>query len=70
MAELLTENELRRQAVRALHERLGPVEALRFLALISREAFDYQKWRSEYFARYDMGHLLDEARKDEASHGS
>jgi hypothetical protein len=43
MAELLTENELRRQAVRALHERLGPVEALRFLALISREAFDYQK---------------------------
>ena len=70
MAELLTENELRRQAVRALHERLGPVEALRFLALISREAFDYQKWRSEYFARYDMDHLLDEAQKEEASHDS
>ena len=70
MAELLTENELRRQAVRALHERLGPVEALRFLALISREAFDYQEWRSEYFARYDVDHLLDEARKDEAPHGS
>ena len=70
MAELLTENELRRQAVRALHERLGPVEALRFLALISREAFDYQKWRSEYFARYDMEHLLDEAQKEEASHDS
>ena len=70
MADLLTENELRQQAVRALHERLGPVEALRFLALISREAFDYQKWRSEYFARYDMDHLLDEAQKEEASHDS
>jgi hypothetical protein len=65
---VLTEDELRRQAVRALHERLGPVEALRFLALISREAFDYQKWRSEYFARYDMDHLLDEARKEKTPH--
>ena len=70
MAELLTENELRRQAVRALHERLGPVEALRFLALVSREVFDYQKWRSEYFARYDVDHLLHEARTEEASHES
>ncbi len=70
MAELLTENELRRQAVRALHDRLGPVEALRFLALVSREAFDYHKWRSGYFARYDMDRLLDEARKEEASHDS
>jgi hypothetical protein len=42
MAELLTENELRRRAIRALHDRLGSVEALRFLALISREPFDYQ----------------------------
>ena len=67
---MLSRDELRRQAVRALHERLGPVEALRFLALVSREAFDYQKWRSEYFARYDMDRLLDEARKEEASHDS
>ena len=50
MAKLLTEQELRQQAVRALEERLGPVEALRFLALVSREPFDYQEWRSRYFA--------------------
>jgi hypothetical protein len=36
MAEKLTEEELRQQAVRALTDRLGPVEALRFLALVSR----------------------------------
>ncbi len=70
MAELLTENELRQRAVRALHERLGPVEALRFLAQVSREAFDYHKWRSEYFARYDMDRLLDEGRREDASHDS
>ena len=67
---MLTEDELRRKAVGVLHERLGPVEALRFLALISREAFDYQKWRSEYFARYDLDRLLDEAREEGGSHDS
>ena len=63
MAKQLTEQELRRQAVQALSERLGPVEALRFLALISREPFDYQEWRREYFSQYDVDQLLDEVRK-------
>jgi hypothetical protein len=45
----LTEKELRQQAARALTESLGPVEALRFLALISREPFDYQQWRGNIF---------------------
>jgi hypothetical protein len=49
MARQLTEQELRRQAVQALSDRLGPVDALRFLALISREPFNYQEWRQEYF---------------------
>ena len=63
MAKQLTEQELRRQAVQALSDRLGPVEALRFLALISREPFDYQEWRREYFSQYDVDQLLDEVRK-------
>lgn len=62
MAKQLTEEELRQQAVRALTEKLGPVDALRFLALISREPFDYQQWRKEYFSRYDMDQLLKEVR--------
>jgi hypothetical protein len=49
MAKQLTEQELRQQAVRALSDSLGPVDALRFLALVSREPFDYQQWRKEYF---------------------
>jgi len=49
VAKQLTERELRQQAVRALTDSLGPVEALRFLALVSREPFDYQEWRGEYF---------------------
>jgi hypothetical protein len=38
------------------------VDALRFLALVSREPFDYQKWRREYFSRYSVDELLEEVR--------
>ena len=70
MAKQLTEKELRQQAVRALTDSLGPVEALRFLALVSREPFDYQEWRREYFSQYNVDELLTEVRKHHASKGS
>ena len=49
--------------MRALTDSLEPVEALRFLALLSREPFDYQERRREYFSKYDMDQLLNELRK-------
>jgi hypothetical protein len=58
MAKQLTERELRELAVRALSDSLGPVNALRFLALVSREPFDYQAWRREFFSRYNVDELL------------
>jgi hypothetical protein len=71
MAKQLTEQELRQQAVRALTESLGPVEALRFLGLVSREPFDYQEWRREFFSRYDdLDELLQEVRKHNSSKNS
>jgi hypothetical protein len=66
MAKQLTEQEYRREAVQALSDRLGPVDALRFLALISREPFNYQEWRREYFSQYNVDELLDEVRKHHA----
>jgi hypothetical protein len=65
MAKQLTEQELRQQAVRALRDRLGPVDALRFLASVSREPFDYQEWWKEYFSHYGVDNLLEEARKQQ-----
>ena len=62
MAKQLTEQELRQQAVQALSDSLGPVDALRFLALVSREPFDYQQWRKEYFSHYSVEELLAEVR--------
>ena len=62
MAKQLTEEELRQLAVEALSDRLGPVDALRFLALMSREPFDYQQWRKQYFSHYNVDELLEEVR--------
>lgn len=70
MAKQLTEQELRRQAAQALSDSLGPVDALRFLALISREPFDYQEWRREYFSRYGVDDLLEEVRKHHSGKNS
>jgi hypothetical protein len=70
MAKQLTEQELRQQAVRALTDSLGPVEALRFLALVSREPFDYQEWRRQYFSQYDVDELLTEVRDHHANKAS
>ena len=70
MAKQLTEQELRRQAVQALSDSLGPVDALRFLALISREPFDYQEWRREYFSRYGVDDLLEEVQKHHSGKNS
>jgi len=62
MAEPLTDDTLREQGVEALEDRLGPVQALRFLALLSREPFDYQRWRGESFQGLSLAEILAQAR--------
>ncbi len=63
MTEFMTEQELRERAIRALEEHLGPVEALRFLGLVSREPFDYQEWRKRYFADSTVEELFQNIRE-------
>lgn len=36
---------IRHEGIQALRERLGPVEAERFIVLINRESFDYTEWQ-------------------------
>lgn len=68
--KLLTEQELCQQGARALADKLGPVDALRFLALVSREPFDYQQWRKEYFGRFGVDELVEEAQNPHKSKDS
>jgi hypothetical protein len=45
-----------------LEDQLGPMQALRFLALISRQPFDYQRWRREHFGGMGLAEILTRAR--------
>ena len=45
-----------------MEEHLGPVQALRFLSLLSREPFDYQKWRDEECGGMSLEEILEAAR--------
>jgi len=42
-----TDNSIRLAGMKILSEKLGIVDAERFISLISRENFDYTKWREE-----------------------
>ena len=42
-----TDNSIRLAGMKILSEKLGIVDAERFISLIIRENFDYTKWREE-----------------------
>jgi hypothetical protein len=44
-----TDTQICSEGMMALIERLGPVEATRFMTLIQREGFDYTRWRQNLF---------------------
>lgn len=58
MADPLADNDLCTKGVAVLEDHLGPVEALRFLALISRQPFDYQSWRDQHFEGMTLAQIL------------
>lgn len=58
-----TDTVLRCDGMKALVERLGIVEAERFVMLIQREPFDYTEWRQNLFDGVPLETFLDNARK-------
>ncbi len=63
MAESGSDEALRAKGLAALKESLGPIETLKFLALISREPFDYQQWRDEHFRDMSLDDILEGAKR-------
>ncbi len=43
----MTDEELKVRGVEALFAALGPVEAERFVSLLSQSSFDYTKWQAK-----------------------
>lgn len=61
MTEPLADDALCAKGLALLEDQLGPVETLRFLALLSRQPFDYQRWRQQHFAGMSLAEILMQA---------
>lgn len=55
------QDELIQQAMNALHTTLDPVEVERFIALLSREKFDYTEWRKNLWTDETIDSLSQKA---------
>ncbi|ETW95720.1 hypothetical protein [Candidatus Entotheonella palauensis] len=63
MTESLADDVLYAKGLALLEDQLGPVPTLRFLALISRQPFDYQRWRQQHFADMSLAEVLTQAQR-------
>ena len=52
---------LKNEGMRALVTQLGPVRAERFIALLSRETFDYTEWQRDLFGDTSLQDFLHDA---------
>ena len=53
--------EIMNRGMECLTEKLGVVEAERFISLIIREKFDYTKWQRQYFDAMNPGEFKKQA---------
>jgi hypothetical protein len=67
MAEQLTDDALSAKGLVVLEDHLGPVRTLRFLALMSRQSFDYQRWRQQHFGAISLEEILTQAQNAAAN---
>jgi len=56
------DDALREKGLAALERELGPTQALRFLAMLSRQPFDYQKRREGRFGGMSLDEVLAESK--------
>ena len=59
-----TDTQIRSEGMMALIDRLGPVEATRFMTLVQREGFDYTRWREDLFEGKTVDQIADMARRE------
>jgi hypothetical protein len=63
MTESLADEALCAKGLALLEDQLGPVQTLRFLALLSRQPFDYQRWRQQHFAGMSLTEVFTHAQR-------
>jgi hypothetical protein len=58
-----TDMLIRYEGMRALRERLSPVEAEKFIVLIRREPFDYTEWQQTLWQNKSVDELFEAAKQ-------
>jgi len=58
-----TDTEIRIKGMEVLIEKLGEIEAERFISLIIKEPFDYTKWQRKLFKNKSIKEISKEAMK-------
>ena len=68
---MMNDTLLRTTGARLLRDKLGRVDAERFISLMIAEPFDYAKWRENLFEEMSLEELADKAQKfcDEQNEG-
>ena len=60
---MITDTELKINGYQILSDKLGEVEAERFIALLQREKFDYTKWQKNLWKNMSVRQLSQMAMK-------
>jgi hypothetical protein len=53
------------RAISILNSQSGSVQTLEFMAMLSRQPFDYQRWRDEQFGGMSVEEILAQAKVHE-----
>ena len=63
-----TDAEVMQFGMACLIEKLGIIDAERFISILLRERFDYTEWRKKYFADVDLETFLNESAEYDKAH--
>lgn len=58
---MLTDTEIKRKGFRALIEKLGDVNAEKFIQILSKEPFDYTLWQSTLWEEQSVRQVSEKA---------
>jgi len=58
---MLTDTEIKRKGFKILIEKLGDVDAEKFISLINKEPFDYTQWQSSLWSDQTIDQVSEKA---------
>jgi hypothetical protein len=58
---MLTDTEIKRKGFKILIEKLGDVDAEKFISLINKEPFDYTQWQSSLWSDQTVEQVSEKA---------